>query len=140
MDNKTLLTEDGPIYSGSYVELLRDSERCTVSKVFSDKEVELLEYPGELFLVSKDIKPVPDCYRVYFWNGYYIFAENKTRAAIVWNSWVETISSEVIEESSKHRIEDETCIKEYKRLKTQAPYPCITDSLDWEKPVYCYKK
>lgn len=138
MNNKILLTEDGPIYTGSCVELLKNSERCTVSKIFSDKEIELLEYPGKIFSVSSDIKPVPNYYKVYSWNGYYIFAGDKNQAVDVWNSWIENLSLDMSEYSS-HKIDDETCIKEYKRLKTQAPYPCITDTLDWEKPVYCYR-
>lgn len=74
-------------------------------------------------------------YEVYKMNGYFIIAKGIEQAIEVWNSWLESldVNSTIDLETTNYPIL-------LKKLKTESPYPCIVDSLDWETPVYSYNK
>lgn len=86
-------------------------------------------------------------YYVYKWCGYYILAHSIEQAQRIWETWAdrERILASESGDYGKLKIitketDQELFPKRLKKLKAEAPCPCIVESVDWDKPLYCYQR
>ena len=153
--NQEIITRnDGIICIGGRVRLIDGS-------IYKVQDIEYsIDSEDNSYLIYLEGKsdPIKECdidgilpinFNVYKWKGYYILANSTEQAQRIWNTYIDIlkIKSEdgnpgLLKLISKLNsgIDPELFPKLVNRLKCESSFPCIVDSLEFDKePIYEYK-
>lgn len=129
---------------------LKVGEVYTISEVmlYNGGMVSIEEIKPGIHYDVKMFEPVPFEYNVFNWKGHYILAKDVEQAQRIWDTWIDLEKMEAAERGDFKRFkkitiregkgDSELFPKQLRRLKCEAPYPCIVSELDWDEPLYEY--
>lgn len=99
--------------------------------------------------VEDIIKIHPINFNIYRWKGYYILANSIEQAQRIWDTYIDILKIKSEDGNSKSLklskklnsgTDSELFPRLISRLKCESSFPCIVDSLEFDKePIYEYK-
>lgn len=153
--NNVITRNDGILCIGRKVELIDDSIYTIIDIKLSENSSSAADY-----LIYLDGKPdpvkldsikriLPLNFNIYMWKGYYILANSTEQAQRIWDTYIDilriksedgSINSLKLIKKLNSGIDSELFPKLISRLKCESSFPCIVDSLEFDKePIYEYK-
>lgn len=154
--NQEVITRnDGIIRIGGEVEL-SDRRTYLVENIVQSSEnsnksdyLIYLKDKSSPICVEDVVKILPINFNIYRWKGYYILANSIEQAQRIWDTYIDILKIKSEDGNSKSLklskklnsgVDSELFPRLISRLKCESSFPCIVDSLEFDKePIYEYK-
>lgn len=156
-NQKVITRNDGIIRIGGKVELT-DGNVYSVESIICSSEDSTNNV--NKYLIYLDGKPdpvniedivniLPINFNIYRWKGYYILANSIEQAQRIWDTYIDILKIKSEDGNSKSLklvkklnsgVDSELFPRLINKLKCESSFPCIVDSLEFDKePIYEYK-